>query len=305
MKLIHDVSALTHPNPECQMACGVAAAIASGLISGVDLVTDVARGIRSAVEYYRKNEEFAAVFPKFNRLFDPDFHLLSVYEISSGDSAVETLEAAVWSLLNTNSFEECVLQAVNLGGDTDGIGALAGGFAGIFYTRRKIPAVWLNTVARPDFIERCCDRLYLSLVRSKMRDLAPFLPYLQNATSETICNWPKPETEDEIRARMSGPDYVPEFLAFVKAFYKSNLACLDYMDVIRAKGLVLWTDTTDAAIENADLELALAVLTAYVRSERFRVGLWCDAVDRKIFYNILCRLTSLTEQTGRHDKVDG
>lgn len=41
---------------------------------------------------------------------------------------VDTLEAAVWCLLNSDTYESCVLKAVNLGGDADTIAAIAGWF---------------------------------------------------------------------------------------------------------------------------------------------------------------------------------
>ena len=46
---------------------------------------------------------------------------------------VDTLEAALWCLLNTSSYSEAILKAVNLGNDTDTIAAVTGGVAGIFY----------------------------------------------------------------------------------------------------------------------------------------------------------------------------
>ena len=47
--------------------------------------------------------------------------------IKSSGYVVDTLEAAVWCLLHSHSYKETVLMAVNLGEDTDTIGAVAGG----------------------------------------------------------------------------------------------------------------------------------------------------------------------------------
>jgi ADP-ribosyl-[dinitrogen reductase] hydrolase len=44
------------------------------------------------------------------------------------------------------------LQAVNLGGDSDTIGALAGGLAGMIYGSAEIPDEWLSVLARKDDI---------------------------------------------------------------------------------------------------------------------------------------------------------
>ena len=70
---------------------------------------------------------------------------------------MDALEAAVWSLATTGSFEEALLKAVNLGDDTDTVGAIAGGLAGLYYGYDKIPADWLAAIKRRDWIEELCD----------------------------------------------------------------------------------------------------------------------------------------------------
>ena len=61
--------------------------------------------------------------------------------------------------MNTNSFEKCVLQAVNLGEDTDTTAAVAGGLAGIFYGRKAIPQKWLRNLVRLEDIEELLRKL--------------------------------------------------------------------------------------------------------------------------------------------------
>ncbi len=53
-----------------------------------------------------------------------------------------TLESAVWGLLRTGSFEEAVVQVVNLGNDADTAGAVVGALAGAAYGLGAIPAAW-------------------------------------------------------------------------------------------------------------------------------------------------------------------
>jgi ADP-ribosyl-[dinitrogen reductase] hydrolase len=53
-----------------------------------------------------------------------------------------TLESAVWGLLTTGSFEEAVVQVVNLGQDADTAGAVVGALAGAAYGLHAIPARW-------------------------------------------------------------------------------------------------------------------------------------------------------------------
>lgn len=86
------------------------------------------------------------------------FMKLPEKDISSSGYVVHTLEAALWCLLNTDTYEQCVLKAVNLGDDTDTVGAVAGGLAGIYYGARGIPEAWLDVVARRGYIMELCER---------------------------------------------------------------------------------------------------------------------------------------------------
>jgi len=72
---------------------------------------------------------------------------------------VHTLTASLWCLLTTSGFEECVLRAVNLGGDTDTTGCVAGGLAGVHYGLNAIPVKWLGVLARRDEIESLFNNL--------------------------------------------------------------------------------------------------------------------------------------------------
>ena len=81
-------------------------------------------------------------------------------EIKSGGYVLDTLEAAVWCFTTTSSYRECVLKAVNLGGDTDTTAAVAGGLAGIYYGSsggRGIPQEWQAQIARGEWIAELCE----------------------------------------------------------------------------------------------------------------------------------------------------
>ena len=77
--------------------------------------------------------------------------------IHSSGYVVDALEAAVWSLVNSASFEETLLKAVNLGDDTDTVGAIAGGLAGVYYGYDAIPEDWLAAIQRREWIEGLCE----------------------------------------------------------------------------------------------------------------------------------------------------
>ena len=60
---------------------------------------------------------------------------------------VHSLHCALWALLESSSFEDAVVRAVNLGGDADTIGAIAGGLAGVRWGFDGIPERWLAALS--------------------------------------------------------------------------------------------------------------------------------------------------------------
>ncbi|MDR1635803.1 MAG: ADP-ribosylglycohydrolase family protein [Treponema sp.] len=86
----------------------------------------------------------------------PSASLRTLPEISirSGGFVINTLEAAFWCFLTTDSYRDAVLKAVNLGDDTDTTAAVTGALAGLFYGLDAIPAIWLETLAGSGDIRR-------------------------------------------------------------------------------------------------------------------------------------------------------
>jgi ADP-ribosyl-[dinitrogen reductase] hydrolase len=50
------------------------------------------------------------------------------------------------ALLSTDSFEACLVDVVNRGGDADTTGAIAGMLAGALYGRESLPGRWLRAL---------------------------------------------------------------------------------------------------------------------------------------------------------------
>ena len=83
-------------------------------------------------------------------------------EVKSTGYVVDTLEAALWCLYNTDNYRDCVLTAVNLGDDTDTVAAVAGGLAGLMYGcggKEGIPEEWVIQIPRREWIKSLCKQL--------------------------------------------------------------------------------------------------------------------------------------------------
>ena len=158
MEIIHNVSALTHRHPISLIGCGIYINIAMKLLEEkLSLYESVEQGIKNTFEYYKeKSWSDISAYARLKEL--SNFLGLSDIEIKSSGYVVHTLESALWCLLNTNSYAECVLKAVNLGDDTDTVGAVAGGLAGIYYGLEQIPKDWLNVIAKRAYIEELCEK---------------------------------------------------------------------------------------------------------------------------------------------------
>jgi len=73
---------------------------------------------------------------------------------------VESLEAALWCFMKTESFEAAILKAANLGDDADTTAAVCGQVAGAYYGVSQIPADWLRTLALRTEITGLADQLW-------------------------------------------------------------------------------------------------------------------------------------------------
>lgn len=78
-----------------------------------------------------------------------------VEAIKSDGYCEHTLEAALWCFLNTGSYADCVLAAVNLGDDTDTTAAVAGAIAGVYYGFGAIPPKWVGQLRGKAVIDQC------------------------------------------------------------------------------------------------------------------------------------------------------
>ena len=165
-EIIHNISALTHGHKRSQIACGIYISVASRLIGGMDMKIVVSSGIYQAMKFYKGREDYIDELKHFKQLEREDFAELPEGEIKSNGYVVDTLEAAIWCLLNTENYKDCVLKAVNLGNDTDTVAAVVGGLAGLRYGYESIPQDWVNEIARKEYVEDLCNKLYLSLTQN-------------------------------------------------------------------------------------------------------------------------------------------
>lgn len=153
IKTIYYASQLTHSHLRSQVACGIYSFIAEELLHK-PIKSSILLGIKKSLRFYQDHEEYL----HFSRLFSEEFSSLPAEEIKSSGYVVDTLEAAVWCLINSDTYKDCVLKAVNLGGDADTIAAITGGLAGILYGDTALPETWLTQLAESKMIDDLCKK---------------------------------------------------------------------------------------------------------------------------------------------------
>ena len=155
---IHKLGALTHNHIRACMACGLYFFCVREVIYGSGTLLDrLQTGFDRGFAYYENAMTDPSELSYYRRLRNlSTFKTLSDEQIRSSGYVVDTLEAAIWSLVTTDSYRDCILRAVNLGDDTDTVGAVAGGLAGIYYGYEAIPKEWRNALIRREWIEEMC-----------------------------------------------------------------------------------------------------------------------------------------------------
>ena len=95
-----------------------------------------------------------------------DYRTKNEDQIRGSGYVVASLEAGLWCFDRSDSFEEAILRAVNLGDDADTTGAVCGQIAGAFYGEQGIPLKWQERLAMVGKIRRMADSLYERLGKS-------------------------------------------------------------------------------------------------------------------------------------------
>ena len=159
VRTVHEVAGLTHNHLRAKIACGLYYFCVCAILDGTGKLTErLQQGMDRGFAFYKKDIRNLAELSYYGRLGKlTEFAALPEDKIKSSGYVVDTLEAAIWSLITTDSFRSCELKAVNLGEDTDTVAAIAGGLAGLYYKYENIPKDWLEVIQKREWIEELCS----------------------------------------------------------------------------------------------------------------------------------------------------
>lgn len=132
-------SRMTHYDPRCAEVCVMYNRMAQRLLQGENL--------RAAIMAEVKGSEYEG-----NIEAQPD--------CPASGFVVHTFRWVLHILLHTSDFAGVVQKAANLGEDSDTIGAIAGGLAGIYYGFEGIPARYAEAILIQERLDRIISQLY-------------------------------------------------------------------------------------------------------------------------------------------------
>ncbi len=149
-RLAEESSIPTHASDQCRSACRYLATVLAALIHG-DVRDTV---LASAWKPLQQLNAIKPLNPSIQDIANGSYRKKQPPVIKGSGWVVKSLEAALWAFHDSDSFEEAVLKAVNLGDDADTTGAICGQLAGAYWGESKIPESLRVGLARIDLLEK-------------------------------------------------------------------------------------------------------------------------------------------------------
>ena len=147
LDVVRNISSITHAHDISIMGCYIYVNYLLFLLQGNDKYTSY--NMVKNLDYSIFSEKIREVY---KRLLKTDISKEKLENIYSTGYVVHTLETVFWIILNSNTYNEAIIGAINLGGDTDTIGAIVGSIAGILYGYDTISKKWLNDLQSKDVL---------------------------------------------------------------------------------------------------------------------------------------------------------
>ena len=124
------------------------------------------------------------------------------------------------------------------------------------------------------------------------KKITSYISYFEEESPDYSCQWEQSHPMENGAFTMPYPIYEDKLHQFINDVSNSELMDYAYGDTIQEYGLEQNNELRDH-IDTADLKLTKAILTCYIRQERFCDGVWGRAVKEGTFLALLKRLEML------------
>jgi ADP-ribosylglycohydrolase len=150
VELAVESSLPTHASPQCLSACAYMATVLAALVEGCPRETVLS----PRWEVLDRLRDSRPLHPEIEEVVEGSYRCKPASAIVGSGYVVSSLEAALWAFADAANFRHAVLRAVNLGDDSDTVGAVCGQLAGACWGESGIPKEWREGLARRDLIEQ-------------------------------------------------------------------------------------------------------------------------------------------------------
>lgn len=158
-KKVKEVSSITHAHFRSVFSCFIYVVYCLEILKDKDKF-EAYKEMQNVLSEFLKDKKYNPVeIQLFEKILKNDIWTYPENEIRASGYVLHSLEASFWCFLNSDSYGETVLKAVNLGEDTDTTGAIAGGLAGIYYGIENMPQKWIDNLVRSNDIKDLAKRL--------------------------------------------------------------------------------------------------------------------------------------------------
>jgi ADP-ribosylglycohydrolase len=153
------LSGITHAHTRSVMACFYYLEFARLIIAGERKKIICSKLAVDLTEFFNQQAETRAELQHFERLLKGSFmNNYPLESIKSTGYVIDSLEAAIYCLMKYNRYEMAIIQAIQLGNDTDTIAAITGGLAALYFGHHTIPEIWLSGIKRKEAILDLANR---------------------------------------------------------------------------------------------------------------------------------------------------
>lgn len=160
---------ITHAHPRSTLACIFYIQFMIMLFNNNNKMAAYEEAVK-LISNYMKKGEYLAEFPCYKRIIDNRIYNYNRDSIQSDGYVIHTLEAAMWCFFKHDNYKDIILEAVNLGGDTDTIAFIAGTMGGLYYKINSIPQIWINDLVKVEKIVDKCQEFCRFLAENEYKN---------------------------------------------------------------------------------------------------------------------------------------
>lgn len=150
LKYAGESSRTTHGSAECIDSCRYYAGLLHAAFSGKNK------------EEILASKQYSPETDKVREIATLNYLDKGIEIIKGSGYVIESLEAALWCFAKTDSFENAILAAANLGDDADTTAAICGQIAGAYYGISGIKTSWLKKLTMLDEIKALSSDLMIT-----------------------------------------------------------------------------------------------------------------------------------------------